>query len=394
MCRHLITVPAGVAFEPSTGTLSVIPGPDRPGTFARTRYAQPGISGRSQRGSQGPQPSRHSWRFDLGSFECERRAHNLGQRGISRWTLSGRASSDCSPISSPVVQFAPALILRKRSDRSLIRFLIEAIEQIQASGTVPEGVLDLIETSDEALFSDDPLGELEKFADNRKVYFPLEANDEQLEILQRLEHQHGVLVQGPPGTGKSHTIANLICHLLATGQRVLVTSHTPRALRVLRDKIPDEVRSLCVSLVGTDRTAIEEVEHSVLGITHRYDHYDIGRQRQRIRELEHALDLRRRENAVFTSELRALRERETYRHVLGFGDYEGTAQQIAQRLASEDPRLGWIPDSLSPSVESPLTDREAVNLLRVFRELDSLRMSLGHHLASFLGRNSVSRRIR
>ncbi|MGE5599552.1 MAG: hypothetical protein ACM3XS_09250 [Bacteroidota bacterium] len=30
-------------------------------------------------------------------------------------------------------------------------------------------------------------------------------------------------MQGPPGTGKSHTIANLICHLLATGQWSLWT---------------------------------------------------------------------------------------------------------------------------------------------------------------------------
>ena len=286
MCRHLITVPAGVAFEPSTGTLSVIPGPDDPALSLEQDMLDP------------------EYRVDP---KEEAKVRNLlATAGDSIWDRSsvsaalttwvnavsadGRYQEErlltARPISSPVVQFAPALILRKRSDRSLIRFLIEAIEQIQASGTVPEGVLDSIETSDEALFSDDPLGEHSKtVADNRKVYFPLEANDEQLEILQRLEHQHGVLVQGPPGTGKSHTIANLICHLLATGQRVLVTSHTPRALRVLRDKIPDEVRSLCVSLVGTDRTAIEEVEHSVLGITHRYDHYDIGRQRQRIREL-------------------------------------------------------------------------------------------------------------
>jgi putative protein kinase ArgK-like GTPase of G3E family len=41
-------------------------------------------------------------------------------------------------------------------------------------------------------------------------------------------------VQGPPGTGKSHTIANLICHLLATGNKVLVTAQTKRALEVLK----------------------------------------------------------------------------------------------------------------------------------------------------------------
>ena len=54
--------------------------------------------------------------------------------------------------------------------------------------------------------------------------------------------KNGVLVQGPPGTGKSQTIANLICHLLALGKKVLVTSHAARALTVLKNKIPEEIR--------------------------------------------------------------------------------------------------------------------------------------------------------
>ena len=73
------------------------------------------------------------------------------------------------------------------------------------------------------------------------MYFPLPANAEQESIVNKIQTQNGVLVQGPPGTGKSHTIANLICHLLAQGQRVLVTSHTARALKVLKDKLPKEV---------------------------------------------------------------------------------------------------------------------------------------------------------
>jgi len=51
------------------------------------------------------------------------------------------------------------------------------------------------------------------------LLFPLPFNDEQREIVERFQQQSGVVVQGPPGTGKSHTIANLVCHLLATGNR-------------------------------------------------------------------------------------------------------------------------------------------------------------------------------
>ena len=40
-------------------------------------------------------------------------------------------------------------------------------------------------------------------------------NSKEQQIIEKLNQSDGVLVQGPPGTGKSHTIANLICHLLA-----------------------------------------------------------------------------------------------------------------------------------------------------------------------------------
>jgi hypothetical protein len=66
------------------------------------------------------------------------------------------------------------------------------------------------------------------------VFFPKPFNDDQLEILHRLSRADGLVVQGPPGTGKTHTIANLICHAMATGQRVLVVSRGEAALAVLR----------------------------------------------------------------------------------------------------------------------------------------------------------------
>ncbi|MGH7961517.1 MAG: AAA domain-containing protein, partial [Burkholderiales bacterium] len=56
-----------------------------------------------------------------------------------------------------------------------------------------------------------------------ELYFPKPYNEEQVSIVEKLETSDGVVVQGPPGTGKTHTIANVICHYLANGKRVLVT---------------------------------------------------------------------------------------------------------------------------------------------------------------------------
>src|SRR5207245_7976068 len=83
---------------------------------------------------------------------------------------------------------------------------------------------------------------------DERVYFPLPSNEEQSRIVRFANGSAGVVVQGPPGTGKSHTIANLISHYLATGQRVLVTAQSAQALEVLREKMPADLQQLCVSL--------------------------------------------------------------------------------------------------------------------------------------------------
>jgi hypothetical protein len=93
------------------------------------------------------------------------------------------------------------------------------------------------------------------------------ANREQLEIAKRLARRDCVLVQGPPGTGKTHTIANLLGHLLAQGKRVLVTPHTPKALRVLRQKVVEPLQRLCISVLRNDKQSQEELEASVQKIT-------------------------------------------------------------------------------------------------------------------------------
>jgi AAA domain len=168
---------------------------------------------------------------------------------------------------APKVHFAPALILRRRSPRSLIEFYSSVVEQLRDETTlVPPAVHDIIEILEEQAAGDGALAALEPRGGeelpaeeppappprpaDREVYFPLPSNDEQWRIVERLERHRGVVVQRPPGTGKSHTIANLISHLAAVGKRVLVTSHTGRALEVLKGKLPPDVAKLCVSVVG------------------------------------------------------------------------------------------------------------------------------------------------
>lgn len=82
------------------------------------------------------------------------------------------------------------------------------------------------------------------------VLFSKPWNDEQIQIARRLASSGAVVVQGPPGTGKTHTIANLIGHLLASGKSVLVTAHTTKALRVVRQQVVEPLRPLLCEHFG------------------------------------------------------------------------------------------------------------------------------------------------
>ena len=107
----------------------------------------------------------------------------------------------------------------------------------------------------------DPNGE------DEDVLFSKEANAEQLQIVKYIQKHGSVLVQGPPGTGKTHTIANLVGHFLAQGKSILITSHTAKALQVLRDKVVEPLQPLCVSVLSDDNRT--ELESSVNEITER-----------------------------------------------------------------------------------------------------------------------------
>lgn len=79
----------------------------------------------------------------------------------------------------------------------------------------------------------------DNFLDNRSVFYPFPSNRSQRRVAHLVDEPQTriTVVQGPPGTGKSLTIANLACHLVATGKRVLITSQKDKALGVVDDLI-------------------------------------------------------------------------------------------------------------------------------------------------------------
>lgn len=242
------------------------------------------------------------------------------------------------PTAAAEVRFAPALVLRRRDRASLIAYYEEMLRALTGpDAAAPLGLVQLVTELD-----DEDLAFL-RTSDAADSLFPLPANPQQREIMTKLRGTNGVVVQGPPGTGKTHTVANLISALLAGGQRVLVTSQKAQALRVLRDKLPNGIANLCVSMTDLGRGGSAELEGSVKALSNRFAGFDPEAQARKVERLRGRLAEARRVESTLTDRIRSLREAETYEHDEIAPGYQGTLAAIAATLKRNEPECGWLP---------------------------------------------------
>lgn len=64
-------------------------------------------------------------------------------------------------------------------------------------------------------------------------FAPLNCDASQMVAVEASSHAQDFVLEGPPGTGKSETIANIICHNLALGRKVLFVAEKMAALNVV-----------------------------------------------------------------------------------------------------------------------------------------------------------------
>lgn len=195
----------------------------------------------------------------------------------------------------------------------------------------------------------------------RELYFPLPYNEEQVSIIRKLESNDGVVVQGPPGTGKTHTIANVICHFLAQGKRVLVTSKGDTALAVLQEKLPERIRPLSVALLADEKDGMKQFEHSIGKIDSEVSSLRPDLLQANIANYEARLnELHARISAVdHAIGADAAQNMQTY----VFQGSEVNPEELAKRVMSQFDDHQWFDDSLPEvSEEPPLTDEDMAAL--------------------------------
>jgi len=270
-------------------------------------------------------------------------------------------SKDEQPVSrsAPRIYRDPVIFMRRRN-AGFTSMIERVIEDLKKRDDLPPHLLGIagVEASPpmpEVIIPED----LDLNSEHEEILLGKAANPEQVRIVERLENSWGVLVQGPPGTGKTHTIANLIGHLLARGKSVLVASHTTKALKVLRSQVAKEIQPLCVSILESDSEGQKQLGSAVAGIID-----NLGNDESSLSIKVDRLSQKRSKaiTKVIEDRLKILDARgEEYRDIVIAGRSYSPAD--AGRII-KDGRLkdDWIPSPVEPGVSPPISSQEVDEL--------------------------------
>lgn len=271
------------------------------------------------------------------------------------------------------------LLARPRASNLMVQDLIR-FEKAIANGEAPEllpGALQAIfldpatENTDVELPPFRGLSAVSGNGSSRKkpseLYFPKPYNDEQVQIIQMLEVHDGVVVQGPPGTGKTHTIANVICHYLASGKRVLVTSMKDPALAVLQEKLPESIRPLAVSLLSSEADGMKQFDFAISKIAAEVTRIDRVAYGREIEKLSDQIDATHSSLAKIDHDI-AIWARLNLDKINLDGEALSPVE-VAEEVAQNRENCDWFPDTLTIDPRyKPQCSNDTIVALRAARQ--------------------------
>ena len=263
---------------------------------------------------------------------------------------------------SPVLFRDPVLFLRKKVP-GIAEMADRIVEDLDTREEIPVGLERIVGIARTKGPSGQATPSRSASAAPVDVLLSKPANSEQVRIVEQLARSGCVLVQGPPGTGKSHTIGNLIGHLLAHGKSVLVTAHTIKSLRVLRGLVEREIQSLCMSVLDADLASRSALEESVAEIVRRLGEDADGsansEEAERLDRKRQQLKKRLENAEKALAEARA----DEHRQIV-VGGHEISPADAARQVRAGAGRWEWLPAGLEPGAALPLSMTEVEELYR------------------------------
>jgi very-short-patch-repair endonuclease len=289
---------------------------------------------------------------DLDRRELFERA--LGRLGFDRVVVG---PGDPAPHTPHIVD--TGLLFARPRQRLLRGFLESLRDRLLAGDTASIGALAAIVAHEPSKLRmpDDQPEQWRRVGE--RLLMPLPTNEAQESIARRLAQHRNVAVQGPPGTGKTHTIRNLICHLMATGKRVLVVAQKEDPLRVLRDGLPEEIRSLCLAVLGRTTDQLVQLQLAARELSDRAATLDKALEARRVERLTGRLEEAERELAVALAGLRAIAENEAATYPID--GVRLSPAEVGAWLRAQAGTHGGIPDALEAG--PPLPPEEVAELL-------------------------------
>jgi very-short-patch-repair endonuclease len=264
----------------------------------------------------------------------------------------------------PVVRHDPLFVVRARA-QGLSVMIDRIIEHSESETEFPPSLVRIVGLESRALATGGGPpegGSGWSDVDATDVLLSKEANKEQITIARKVDEESAVLVQGPPGTGKSHTIANLIGHFLAQGKSVLVTSHTTKALRVLRDHVHADIRDLCVSVLESDAEGQQQLKSAVEAISGGLARRHPGELREKAEQLDAQRQGLIQKLTSVRHELLMIRRAEYEPISIAGRTFEPS--QAARQVAENTTDHRWLPGPLVPGAPLPLSSLELRELYR------------------------------
>ncbi len=386
--RHIVTAPVTIDFHPATGTITVKPADqDVELSLEMDMFREnekPDICDKLN--IKLSELNNDFWKTDP-FYNCLKSwLNSYDSNGQFREILDKPSLSE----SFTTLTVSPAIILRKRNERAFIKFydsIINGIESKTSLSPCFNYLINKIPGHHQKVADSEGKKEI-KQALSEKHYFPLPTNKEQENIINKILYHDQVIVQGPPGTGKTHSIANLICHFLAEGKKILVTSQTDRALRVLRNKLPEKIKLLCIEILGKDQQSFQELKKSFEAINTKYqersdDQINI---QAIIHKLEDKDNQLKASLADIKNKLINLKQHETKKYEKLFGFWTGTPAVIARGVKEQEQTHLWIKDffNTKSSVECPISNQEAKEFFNIIRSLKTIEDSVLKEPIEFL----------
>jgi DNA polymerase III delta prime subunit len=301
--------------------------------------------------------------------------HPLGAKGTSDFLkelvqglwpdgLYFESPEDVETTQSPYIYRQP-LIYLGRANQGFFDALEKYIQHLYQTDFIPESLVRIVGIDTGRSFK-----QKGHDSNSSEILLTKAANPEQERVIRQLDETGAVTVQGPPGTGKSHTIANLIGHLLAQNKTILVASHASKALRVVRGLVVPPLQPLCVSLLDSDEESSKQLEESVTGIVDYLSHTSTKKINAEIEELEKKREKLKSQFEEIKEDLFNALANE-YRELQLCGGVKVTPAQAAQQIRRDEEQYAWLPGPIEHQPDFPLNDEDIKFLYEINSRLSA-----------------------